>query len=128
VAALLFRVAPARLVPSGLDTGALSHDPEVERRYLADPLVSRKVSAAWFRAARAAQEEVNEGVPRFEVPALVMASGEDRLVDPAAARAWAELAPRTTFVEWPGLYHEMFNEIGKEKVLEEVAEWMGERA
>lgn len=126
-ASALFRFAPSFLIASRLGTGALSHDPAVEEQYLADPLVSRKVSAAWFRAARAAQEEVNAGAAGFPVAALVMASGDDRLVDPAATRAWAERAPqgRTTYVEWPGLYHEMFNEIGRERVLARVAEWLG---
>ena len=125
-ASVLLRIAPSFVTSTGLDTGALSHDPAVEARYVADPLVSRKVSAAWYRAARAAQEEVNAGAPRFPVPALVMASGDDRLVDPAAVRAWAERAPAatTSYVEWPGLYHEMFNEIGREQVLSRVAEWL----
>jgi alpha-beta hydrolase superfamily lysophospholipase len=128
-ASVLLRIAPSRLIASELDTGVLSHDPDVEVRYLADPLVSRKVSAAWFRAARAAQEEVNMGAPAFPLPCLVMASSDDRLVDPAAAREWARRAPpaTTTFVEWPGLYHEMFNEVGKEKVLQRLVEWLDER-
>ena len=127
LASVLFRLRPGYLVASGLPTGALSHDPAVERAYLADPLVSRKVSPAWLRAARAAQDEVKAGAPRFPLPALVMASGDDRLVDPAAVRDWAARAPAatTTFVEWPGFFHEMFNELGKEKVLERVVAWMG---
>ena len=128
-ASLLFRFAPSFVTNSGLDASALSHDPAVVQRYLADPLVSKKVSAGWYRAARAAQDEVNAGAPSFPVPALVMASGDDRLVDPAAVRAWAAKAPRlhTTYIEWPGLYHEMFNEIGKEAVLERVAKWIEKR-
>lgn len=130
MASVLNRVAPSHLTASGIDTGVLSHDPEVEARYLADPLVSKKVSAAWLRAAHAAQREVHAGAPSFAVPCLVMASGDDRLVDPAAARDWASRAPaaRTTFVNWPGLYHEMFNEIGKEAVLEKLGEWMEDRS
>ena len=129
LAAVLLRVSPGFLIGSGLPTGALSHDPAVERDYLADPLVSRKASPAWLRAARRAQEEVKAGAPRFPVPVLVMAAGDDRLVDPAAVREWAARAPAatTTFVEWPGFFHEMFNEVGKERVLERVVEWMDSR-
>jgi alpha-beta hydrolase superfamily lysophospholipase len=128
-ASVLLRVAPGFLVASGIDTGVLSHDPQVERDYLADPLVSRKVSPAWFRAAHAAQAEVVEGAPRFAVPALVMAAGDDRLVDPAAIRSWAHErhAAAVAFIEWAGMYHELFNEIGKEQVLERVAGWIEER-
>lgn len=128
-ASVLLRLAPARLISSGLDAGVLSHDPAVEEQYLADPLVSRTVSAAWFRAARAAQREVKAGAPALAVPALVMASGDDTLVDPAAARAWAARAPqaRATYLEWPGLYHEMFNEVGRERILARVAEWLSAR-
>ena len=125
-ASVLLRVAPGFLVASGVDTGVLSHDPQVERDYVADPLVSKKVSPAWFRAAHSVQTELEEGAARFAVPALVMAAGDDRLVDPAAIRAWAQKVP-TDFIEWPGMYHELFNEIEREKVLERVAEWIGER-
>jgi alpha-beta hydrolase superfamily lysophospholipase len=126
MAAVLVRIAPSRLLASGVRTDALSHDPAVAEAYLADPLVSRKVSPAWFRAAQRAQGEVVAGAPSFPVPALVMASGDDRLADPAAVREWASRAPkdRTTFVEWPGFFHEMFNEIGKERVLARVAAWL----
>ena len=128
-ASVLLRAAPGFILASGLDTGVLSHDPAVEEAYLADPLVSKKVSPAWFRAARAAQAELVEGAPRFGVPALVMAAGEDRLVDPAAIRAWAHAghASPVAFIEWPGLFHEMFNEIGKEKILDRVAAWLDGR-
>ena len=72
---------------------------------------------------------LKDGAPALAVPILVMASGDDRLVDPAAIRAWAERAPRalTTCVEWPGLFHEMFNEVGRERVLARVAEWLDAR-
>jgi lysophospholipase len=129
LASALRRIAPGFLVATGLPTGALSHEPSVERDYLADPLVSRKASPGWLRASRAAQEEVRAGAPRFPLPALVMAAGEDHLVDPPAIRDWAARAPAatTTFIEWPGLFHEMFNETEKEKVLETVVEWMSSR-
>jgi lysophospholipase len=128
-ASVLLRVGPGFLVPSGIDTRLLSHDPQVERDYRADPLVSRKVSPAWFRAARAAQDELRGGAARLAVPALVMAAGGDRLVDPAAIRAWAQEthAAPVAFVEWPEMLHELLNEVVREEVLARVAGWMDER-
>ena len=59
----------------------------------------------------------------------MMAAGDDRLADPAAIRAWAHErhAAPVAFVEWPDLYHELFNEVERDKVLERVVRWMEER-
>lgn len=125
-ASALFRLAPSHLVSTGLQTSALSHDPEVEKAYVADPLVSRKVSSAWFRAAQDAQEEVLAGAPLLAVPAMVMLAGDDRLVDPEKTRAWCARAPSELVerAEFPGHYHELFNEVGKAFVLERTAAFL----
>jgi len=55
-----------------------------------------------------------------------MQSGDDRLADPAATRAWVAAAPAelVEYVEWDGFYHEMFNEPEKEQVFEKMEGWL----
>jgi lysophospholipase len=57
-----------------------------------------------------------------------MQSGDDTLTDPAATRSWAAAAPDdlVEYVEWEGLYHEMFNEPEKEMVFARVEAWLSE--
>jgi acylglycerol lipase len=111
VAALLLRVAPRLVVPNPLDARLLSHDEAVGQAYDRDPLVSHGVSAGWFAALKRAQAEVN-AASRLAIPTLMMSSGDDRIVDPEAAAAFAAAAPAglVDYVRWPGLYHEMLNE------------------
>ena len=105
----------------------LSRDPAVGQAYARDPLVSHKASAGWLRAIGLAPSATC--APRassLRVPALVMASGDDRLVDPEATRRFAlEAAPeRVDFVWWDGFFHEMLNDVGREQVLARIVTWL----
>jgi alpha-beta hydrolase superfamily lysophospholipase len=107
----------------------LSRDPKVAKAYVDDPLVSDTVSARWFTEVLQAQADTLARAPDLAVPALVMQSGDDRLADPAATRAWVAEAPAelVDYVEWDGLYHEMFNEPEKEQVFEKMEGWLAGR-
>jgi acylglycerol lipase len=126
---VLSRTLPGLRIASGLDTTALSRDPQVVAAYEADPLVTSKVSARWFTEINAAHARVLALAPTLTVPALVMQSGADRLVDPAATRRWAEAAPAglVEYVEWDGLYHEMLQEPEKAQVLARIETWLAAR-
>jgi lysophospholipase len=126
VANILSTFAPKLMFSKVAQPTLLSHDPRIPEAYVADPLVSSKVSARWFTEIVKAQAWSREHAHRLSVPALVMQSGDDRLADPAATRAWAKAAPEdlVDFVEWPGFYHEMFNEPEKEQVFERMEAWL----
>jgi lysophospholipase len=128
-AAVLLRVAPRLRVDTALDTRVLSRDPTVGERYRADPLVSHKASAGWLYAVVRAQALVRASAASLRVPALVMASSADRLVDPEASRQFAHDAPASLveFVCWNGYYHEMLNEIGREQVFARIDDWLERR-
>jgi alpha-beta hydrolase superfamily lysophospholipase len=129
MAGILLRIAPRRPLPTRIDVDLLARDPEVGRAYARDPLVSHAASAGWLRAIQKAQKDVRTGAGRLRVPALVMAAGDDRLVDPEAARAFAEAAPRdlVDFVWWDGHRHEVLNDTGREAVIARVVEWLDRR-
>lgn len=126
---VLDRLAPRLRFPSDLDTEAISRDPNVVRAYIEDPLVSRKVSARWYAEILRAMDRAHAHAGQLQLPVLLMQSGSDRLVDPAAPARWAEAAPagRVERVNWEGLYHEMFNEPEKSEVRGRTLEWLQAR-
>jgi len=128
-ARVLSRLAPRLRLDNGVDPTVLSHDAEVVKAYVGDPLVSTRVSARWFTEILAAHEAARAKAAQLAVPALVMQSGSDRLVDPAATRGWAAAAPAglVEYVEWEGLYHEMFNEPERETVFAHMERWLDQR-
>ena len=129
VANIVSTFAPKLMFSKVAEPSALSRDPKVPEAYIADPLVSTTVSARWFTSVLRAHADTQARAPTLSVPALVMQSGEDRLTDPAATRSWVADAPSdlVDYVEWEGLYHEMFNEPEKEMVFERVEEWLSNR-
>ena len=123
---VLDRLAPRMRFPSDLDTQAISRDPEVVRAYLADPLVSSKVSARWYAEILRSIKRAHDNASTLQRPMLLMQSGSDRLVDPAAPEQWARAAPQglVEVVSWEGLYHEMFNEPEKLQVRRRAVDWL----
>ena len=123
---VLSRLAPRLRVASDLDTNAVSRDPEVVKAYINDPLISQKVSTRWYAEILKSMTQAHEDAAALRIPILLMQSGADRLVDPAAPGRWKEAAPdgMVELVVWEGLYHEMLNEPEKEQVRARLLEWL----
>jgi len=67
--------------------------------------------------------------PRWTTPTLLMWAGADRCVSPAGSTAFAAGAPQgvVTVREWPGLFHEIFNEPEQGDVLAVMDDWLAAR-
>jgi alpha-beta hydrolase superfamily lysophospholipase len=128
VANIVSTFMPKMMFSKVAEPSALSRDPRVPEAYVADPLVSSTVSARWFTSVLRAHADTHARASTLSIPALVMQSGDDTLTDPAATRSWAAAAPDdlVEYVEWEGLYHEMFNEPEKEMVFARVEAWLSE--
>ncbi|HET7293605.1 MAG TPA: alpha/beta fold hydrolase [Vicinamibacteria bacterium] len=122
-------VLPAVLLPNHVDPGVLSRDPAVGRAYASDPLVSRRVSPRWYFETLRAIADTHARAAELTVPALVMLSGDDRLLDTAAMARWVAAAPAhlVESVRWDGFYHEMFNEPDRERVFARMDDWLERR-
>jgi acylglycerol lipase len=120
---------PSQEIPNEVDPYALSHDKDVCEKYSKDPLVFKTVTARFAAEFLATTKKLMESAGKLRVPTLLMVGGDDKLVDPEGSK---EFAKRVTLKDfeikvYDGFYHELFNEIGKEKVFHDVDAWLKPR-
>ena len=124
--AALERVWPTLSQSNRIPPDAVSRSPEVVRGYASDPLVQHRVTVRWAMELQRAMEAARAGNAAFPVRALVLQAGEDRLVSPAATRAFVERMDKANaeYREFPGCYHELHNEPERDAVLTAITEFM----
>ncbi len=118
-------LAPNAALPNGLDATKISHDPAVVKAYQDDPLVHDRVTPRLVRFILDSGDLVRRRARSWRVPTLLMWAGDDHLVDARGSRELAWNAPEgvITAREFPGLYHEIFNE-GDPSVLDTMVKWL----
>ncbi|HKY05949.1 MAG TPA: lysophospholipase [Blastocatellia bacterium] len=129
VARIGSRLFPRMRVDNGLDPAVLSRDQEVGRRYGADPLVNRLVSFRWFTEMTRAMREVREMGPAITLPLLMMHGTGDKIVNFDASRRLFDRVRShdKEFIDYPGYYHELFNEPEKAEIYRKVTDWIDAR-
>jgi acylglycerol lipase len=122
---LMDKILPAFTMPSGLETQALSRDPEVIQKYENDPLVHDMVSGRLFFGFMDAGSRLLAKAAEFPLPLLLMHGSADRLTSPKASQEFAQkMGEKCTLKIWDGFYHEIHNEPEKEEVLSEIISWL----
>lgn len=125
-APLMSRLVP-RLPTSREDRAFLSRDPAVLRTWQADPLTYK----GGLRARTGHQillntEDILDHANAFSAPMLFIHGTDDRITDPKGSRLLYERAPSPdkTFRKFQGGYHEVFNDLDRERALGELVEWV----
>jgi len=126
---VLSGVLPRLTLDTGLDATTISRDPAVVEAYVNDPLVhslgTPRLATELTRAIEWAQAHAAE----MRVPCLIVHGAADRLVPPEGSRVFYEnmiLADKERQV-YEDYYHEVFNDVGKERVLAAVEAWAERR-
>src|SRR3954466_9571368 len=110
-----------------IDPAVLSRDPAVGEAYAADPLVHhgpfRRETLLGFGAAVAA---VAEGGAFGELPTFWIHGADDQLVPLVHTRPAIEAVKGSRFEEkiYSGARHEVFNEINRDEILEDVVAFL----
>jgi alpha-beta hydrolase superfamily lysophospholipase len=125
---LLGSLMPTTLLPSGLETAAISQDQSVVDRYNQDTLNHDRVSLAFGKAALSASDAVWGQAEEFSLPLLIMHGTGDRITYSHGSTDFAKAAsknnPDVTLKLWDGMYHELHNELVKEDVFQFMLEWL----
>ena len=126
---VMSRVWPGFSLEVGMDLSGLARDRAVIETVLADPLFHRRGTARLSTEVTRAIERVQAGAADLEVPLLLLHGSADRMVPPDGSREFFRKVryPDRDLREYPDAYHGLFADIGYERVLADVEQWMEAR-
>ena len=127
LARLLSPLWPSLTLERPRQTGAaLSHDPQVEARYLTDPLVHFKASVRLYTEIQDRCADLPRELPRMTAPLLLLQAGADRVVSPEAVKSLFPLvgSAQKRLILYEGFYHELFNEVERERVFRDLLDFL----
>jgi alpha-beta hydrolase superfamily lysophospholipase len=129
LARFLLRYAPRVTLSAYLRPEQLSRDPAMQRRRRDDPLIHSRISAPLYFGMVESGQLILSRAEAVHQPVLLIVGGADPVVSPVASR---ELFDRLgsadkTLLFFPPMRHEPFQEIGRESLLQDVADWLDVR-
>lgn len=131
IARIMNKIYPKFTQKSTLELNALSHDKNIVDLYITDALVHEKISARMFFEIYKAGDWVLKSADKINLPLFIQHGNDDNVTSYKASKEFAEKAvglnKDVTYKEWPGLYHELHNELEKDEIFELVADWLEEK-
>jgi len=121
----LARKFPSVLLPNGLKSKDLCHDPLICRAYDTDPLIHWKISLSTFFIINTAGEWAIQNAVALKIPLLLLHSQSDPITSYAASDQFYRNSNQyVTFIKYAGLFHELHNEPEKEEVIGKIVSWI----
>ncbi len=107
-------------------TDLISHDPEVVKAYIEDPLVHKKSTFKLIGELLKSYNKTTNLLGRIKVPTLVQCGSDDKLVLGAEDLDKLMKMEDKTIKIYKGLYHEVYNELEEDRktVLNDLTEWL----
>jgi lysophospholipase len=104
----------------------LTRDPELQRQVAKDHLYNHVLTPRWLTEVERAQLKAMSVGSAITVPSLLFWGSQDRVVDSAASREFAERLGSSDKQsrEYEGMRHEPMNDVGREEVWKDVARWI----
>lgn len=99
-------------VKSYVKAAMLTHDPEARAAYTSDELITRSIAVNILLGMHDASTRLMEDAAAISVPALILSSGNDWVVDVGAQRQFFDRLSTTEkeIHVYPAFYHDVFHE------------------
>ncbi|MCF7801916.1 MAG: lysophospholipase [Candidatus Marinimicrobia bacterium] len=113
-----------------LDSAGISRDPVVVQKYDSDPLNFRGAIPARTGAELIkTQKYIMRHAEKFTYPVLVMYGTGDTIVEPEGSKLLFNKiqSEDKTLKAYDGFYHEILNDPEKQRVLDDMLEWLNDR-
>ncbi len=124
VAEILSGIVPTTHLPNVVMPGFLSHDPTVVNDYKTDPLIFSVITARAAVALRAALAHSAAYAEQITIPCLILQGESDPICSPNASQQFARHCKQADYRGYPGFFHEIFNETGRQKVFDDLMAWV----
>ena len=113
---------------AGLKYEDLTRDPQLQEATRRDPLYHGAVTPRWFDEETKAQAQAMASAGQITVPVSLFAGGADPIASVTAVRTFFERlgSADKKYKEYPGMLHETFNELGRDEVEQDVANWISQ--
>lgn len=128
-AIILSRLAPKITLFNEINFSILTHDSQVLAAYPSDPLRHDQVSPSVYVGMIEAFKELPKGGSLIRLPTLLQQAGSDRVVSRSAAeKIYAGFAATDKEIRiYEGLFHEIYNEVGRQQVFEDLLQFLAKR-
>jgi alpha-beta hydrolase superfamily lysophospholipase len=123
---LLSILLPSLQLSNELNLEHLTHDKEIVERQRNDPYNHGKVTPIAYVEYLKTQQEVENRTTELALPLLVMHGGADKITAVSGSEQFHSKAgsKEKRLIIYDGFYHEIFNEIEREKVFSDLIGWM----
>jgi len=125
---LLAKIRPKFRPNIPINKDLLTRDPEVNQNYWDDPLVFKKGTIRLLVEMVNSMKWAMANAQKLTVPIFMLHGSEDKIVPPSASEEFisnvASSDKRFELIE--GSYHEIMNDLDKEKVLNMILKWLNE--
>lgn len=123
---LLQTVAPHFAISLPFKPDQLSHELATIVAYIKDPFVHHQATATLLESMLLAIDFVRRYAQTMTIPVLLLAAEDDRIVNPKGSHDFFGMLPNGlgTAHFYPDYFHEIFNEIGADKVFDDVKNWL----
>lgn len=126
LAAKISHILPGLAVPTGIDSALLTHDTGICEAYASDPLVFNKATTRWYVETIKNQQLAIARSSEIKLPIQVQQGLGDKIVNPQSSRAFYDNigTNKKKWIGYPELYHEILNELDREKVYRDLYAWL----
>jgi acylglycerol lipase len=126
---VLSGVTPTLQIGNPLRPADLCHDVAVVNAYEVDELNHHTATARWSAEALAAMAAAQTRARDLRLPLLVQYAGADVITDPRATERLFAAAGSAdkTLLRYDGYSHEIYNELGRRAVCDDLLAWLDER-
>lgn len=122
---MMLKIYPAWTDSAKMDASKISRIPEEVRKYETDPLIHDKITASLYFSVSEKAVSALEAEGLFQTPVLLLHGTADQLTSFDHTKRFAEKFKHTvTFIPFTGGYHELINDLERERVFGEIGNWL----